>query len=611
MLSVSRLIQVSVALGANPVVGRAFNCLMIAGDSPVISGLQRVRSYTSLSQVATDFGLTAPEYNAAALYYDQSPQPVNLMIGRWLSAATSGFNLGAILTASQQVLSNWTGITTGAFKITVDGGALTAVSSINLSGVTNLNGIASAINTALGVASLGAVCTWNGQSFVITSNSTGPGAASSGTLTLNGQPSANDTFTIGGTTVTFVASSPIGNQVVIGASTAATLSNLLLFLQQSLDSNIDQCTYAQGTGNVVNVTFKVAGTAGNSFTLAKSGSNLAVSGADLAGGSNPSSVGFAQAPASGTDISTMLGLTSATSQGLANGYASETPVQCVQVLDQMSSVWYGLTFAATAGITSAQHIAVAGFIEGDAITRMYGINTQDTGSLSALVSNDIGSLIQSAGYEQTFVHFSSSSLYPCASMFGRMFSVDFGAQNSTIELMYKQMPGVTPENLTNTQANALQTKNVNVYASYDNGTQIIQYGTVGNGNFIDEVWGLDWFQNAIQTAVFNLLYTATTKIPQTDAGQNQLLNSCSAVCGDQPGGAVYNGLAGPGTWNSSTVFGTLKTGQYLTQGFYIFSPSVNSQPEADRAARKAPPIQIALKLAGAFQEANVLVTVNQ
>lgn len=607
MLSVSRLIQVSVALGATPVLGRSFNCLMIAGDSPVISGLERYRSYTALSQIAADFGLTAPEYLAAALYYGQSPQPVNCMVGRWLSAASAGYNLGGIQSASEQVLSNWTGITTGAFKISVDGAALQSVTALNFSSITNLNGVASVINAVM----TGAICTWNGTEFLITSDSTGPGAFAAGTVTFSGNPAANDTLTVNGTAITFVASSPIGNQVVIGLTEAETFSNLLMFLQQSLNSNIDQATYAQGSGTVINITNKVAGTAGNSFSLVKSSSVLAVSGATLAGGAAPSSIGFAVAPASGTDISTMLGLTAATSQGLASGYAAESPVQCVEVLDSLSSVWYGLTFAATASITSTQYLAVSSFIEGDNVTRMFGIATQDTGSLSALVSNDIGSLVQAGGYNQTFVQYSSTTLYVAASMFGRMFSVDFSAQNSTIELMYKQQPEVVAENLTNTQANALQGKNINAYVSYDNGTSIIQYGTMGNGNFIDEVWGLDWFQNAIQTAVFNLLYTATTKIPQTDAGQNQMLNSCSGVCGNTPGGAVYNGLAGPGTWNSSTVFGSLTTGQYLPLGYYIFSPSIQTQPESERAARQAPPIQIALKLAGAFQGADVLVTVNQ
>lgn len=611
MLSVSRLIQVSVAVGATPVAGRSFNCLLILGDSAVINGLQRYRSYTSLSAVANDFGVSAPEYQAAALYYSQSPQPTFLQIGRWLSAATSGFNLGEILSASQQVISNWTSITSGGFKVSIDGGSLTGVTGINLSSVTNMNGIATAITTAMAGASLSATCTWNGQSFVITSGSTGPGANSSGTLTLSGQPSSGDSFTLGGTAVSFVPSSPVGNQVVIGPNTAATLSNLLTFLQGSLDTNISECTYAQGTGNVISVTFKTPGVAGNSFTLSKSGSNLAVSGADLSGGTAPSSVSYVQSPASGTDISTMIGLTAATSQGLSAGFAAEQPVAAIQAMDQLNSAWYGVTFAPTATVTSSQYLACAAFVEGDDVTRMLGISTQDQGSISSLVSNDIGSLIMAAGYNQTFVHYSSTTLFVAASMFGRMFSVDFSAQNTTITLMYKQEPGVTPENLTDTEANALQSKNINVYASYDNGTQIIQYGTVGSGDFIDQVWGLDWFQNAIQTAVFNLLYTATTKIPQTDAGQNQLLNSCSAVCGNTPGGAVYNGLAGPGTWNSTTVFGSLQTGQYLPLGYYIFSASVDTQSESDRAARIAPPIQIALKLAGAFQTADVLVTVNQ
>jgi hypothetical protein len=611
MLSVNRLIKVSVSVGARPAVGRSFNTLMIAGDSNVISGAERFRSYADIESVASDFGVSAPEYLAAALYFEQSPQPTSLMIGRWLASATSGFNLGEILTPAQQLISAWTGITTGAFKISIDGGALTAVSSLDFSTVTNLNGIATLISAALTTASLAATCVWTGESFKIISNSTGAGAAAAGSLTLNGQPSAGDSFTVNGTAVTFVASSPVGNQVVIGASTAATLANLLTFLQQSLVTNISAAVYAQGTGNVITVTDKTAGTAGNSFTLAKSGTNLAVSASTLTGGSQPSTVGYATAPASGTDISALLGLTSGTSQELVSGYASETPVQCASALASASSIWYGLTFAATTSITTAQYLAVCALIEALSVTRMFGATTQDTGALSALVTNDLASLIKAGGYNKSFCHYSSATPYAAASMFGRMFSVDFTAQNSTIELMYKQMPGVTAENLTDAQANALQTKNCNVYVGYDNDTSIIEYGTVGNGNFIDEVWGLDWFQNAIQTSVYNLLFSTTTKIPQTDAGQNQLTNACSAVCGNQPGGAFYNGLSGSGVWNSSTVFGALKTGQYLPLGYYLFAPSVDLQSEADRAARIAPPIQIALKLAGAFQEADVLVTVNR
>jgi len=607
MLSVSRLINVSVNLGAVPAAGRSFNTLMIAGDSSVISGLERFRSYASITDVGNDFGSTTPEFLAAQLYFMQQPQPSSLLIGRWLSAATAGYNLGAIQSATQQALSNWTGITSGGFKVSIDGASLQSVTALDFSTATNLNGVASIINGVM----TGAVCTWDGNEFVITSDTTGPGAAASGTVTLTGQPAANDTLTINGMAITFVASSPVGEQVVIGATSAITFANLLSFLQQSLDSNIDQATYASNPGQIIRVTAKVAGTAGNSFTLAKSSSALAVSAADLAGGAQPSSVGYLVAPASGTDISALLGLTASLSQGLSSGFASESPVQCVEALAIASTAWYGLMFAATSSISVAQNLAVCSFVEAQPLTRMFGLSTEDTASLSALSTNDIGSLVKAGGYDQSFVQYSSTNPYVVASMFGRMFSVDFSAQNSTIALMYKQQPGVIAESLTDNQANVLQSKNINVFTGYDNDTSIIQYGTLGSGNFIDEIWGLDWLQNAVQTAVYNLLYTSTTKIPQTDAGQNQLTNACSSVCGNQPGGAVYNGLAGPGTWNSSTVFGSLKTGQFLPLGYYTYSPSIDSQAESDRAARKAPPIQIALKLAGAFQTADVIVTANR
>lgn len=609
MLSVSRLIRVTVNLSAQPAAGRSFTTLLIAGDSNVISGLERIRPYTSIEGVGVDFGSTTPEHKAAVLYFGQDPKPSRLMIGRWLRTATAGFNLGGILTPAEQVITNWTAISDGSFHIPVDGAAAESLTGLDFSSVTNLNGVASVINGTL----TGALCTWTGNSFEITSSSTGPGAQAAGSMSFSGQPTAGDSFTVDGTAISFVASSPIGNQVVIGATVADTFNNFLTFLQQSLITNVALANYAaDGTiANKVDVTYKVAGTAGNAFTLVKSGSNLAVSAATLSGGTQPSSVGYATAGTGGTNIATLLKLTSATNQGLANGYALETPAACIAALALKSTAWYGCMFAASTMPTSAQSLAVSAEVEAFTLTRVFGVSTQDTGCLSALVTNDIASLMKAGSYAQSTVQYSSSEPYVMASLFGRAFSVDFNAQNSTIELMYKQEPGVTAENLVDGQADALKAKNCNVYAAYDNGTSIIQYGVMSSGAYFDEIQGLDWFQNAVQTSVYNLLYTASTKIPQTEAGQNQLVNAVSQVCGNQPGGAVYNGLAGPGTWNSTDVFGSLKTGQYLPLGFYAYTPSVNLQSESDRAARVAPPIQVALKLAGAFQEADVIVTVNR
>jgi hypothetical protein len=129
---------------------------------------------------------------------------------------------------------------------------------------------------------------------------------------------------------------------------------------------------------------------------------------------------------------------------------------------------------------------------------------------------------------------------------------------------------------------------------------------MANGYFFDEVHGLDWLQNDMQTAIYNALYTSPTKIPQTDAGVNQLVAAVEASCER----AVNNGLVAPGVWNAPG-FGAIDQGQTLAKGYYVYAPPVSSQSQADRAARKAPTLQAAVKLAGAVHFANVIVNVNR
>src|SRR5882757_1760384 len=278
-LPVSRLVNVAVSLGTLPAQGRNFGDLLVIGDSNVISGLERIRQFGNLTDVGGDFSITSPEYLAAQLYFGQSPQPTNLSIGRWLRTATAGEVQGAVLTAAQQVLSNFLVITSGGFSVTIDG-TVHALTALNFDSVTNLNGVASAVTTGLSGAG---TCVWTGSQFEITSATTGAGIQASGTFTFSGQPAPNDTVTINGITVTFVASGPSGNQVLIGINSTATATNLWAFLSASANASLLVNSYSI-SGLVVTVTYKTVGTAGNSIAISKSATNIAVSGADLAGG---------------------------------------------------------------------------------------------------------------------------------------------------------------------------------------------------------------------------------------------------------------------------------------------------------------------------------------
>lgn len=487
-LNIGRLVRATVNLAPLAAARRGFGTLLVAGDSNVIDGVERLRAYVDLESVAEDFGTSAPEYLAAALYFGQSPRPQNLMIGRWLRTATSGLIEGAILTTAQQVMSLWTAITTGSFKITVDGVEKT-LSALDFSGETNLNGVASVINASL----TGATIAWDGSRFVLTSSTTG---------------------------VTSI-------------------------------------------------------------------------------------VGYASATGSGTDISTMLKLTSATALVPVPGFAAETPVECAVALANQSGQWYGLSFAAATMPTDDQLEAVAAFIEGASISRILGVTETDTRVLDASYTTDLASRFKALAYKRTCVQFSANR-YAICSLIGRAFSVNFNANRSTITLMYKQEPGIVAENLTETQAQTLKAKRCNVFVQYMNDTTIIQYGVMSGQAYFDEIHGLDWFVDALQTAEYNLLYQSKTKIPQTDDGQNQLVNVASSVCQE----AINNGLVAPGQWNADG-FGQLARGDYLDQGFYIYTPPMAAQDQSIREQRIAPPLQIALKLAGAIHELDCIVDVNR
>jgi hypothetical protein len=170
-LAVSRVVNVTVSFApiATPLVN--FDTLLIMGDSDVIDTGEVMREYNLMSDVARDFGTTAPEYQAALLYFSQLPPPATLFIGRWANTATKGSLVGGFLSNQQKLLTNWTAITNGGFTIAVDAGTATAVTGLSFAGVTNLNGVASIITTAL--ASKNASCVWNGQQFIIRSNTTG------------------------------------------------------------------------------------------------------------------------------------------------------------------------------------------------------------------------------------------------------------------------------------------------------------------------------------------------------------------------------------------------------------------------------------------------------
>ena len=205
-LPISRLINVAVNLAPNAAQSQNLSILLLLGASTTITMAERYRVYTTLAAVATDFGTTAPEYLAAVLWFQQNPQPTTLWIGRWAQSATSGTLTGGTLSTTNTLLATWTAITAGSFQITINGVAR-SIKSLNFGAATNLNNVASTIQTALAAAVAGTTCTYDAvyNRFIITvAGTTGTGSTISYAAT--GLSGGTDISAImGGTLVTGAA----------------------------------------------------------------------------------------------------------------------------------------------------------------------------------------------------------------------------------------------------------------------------------------------------------------------------------------------------------------------------------------------------------------------
>lgn len=386
-----------------------------------------------------------------------------------------------------------------------------------------------------------------------------------------------NTISDGGFTITFD-----------GASAPLVVTGVDLTLVTNLNAVASDLTTAIGGGRVV------VWDANNSrFTITSSTTGAT------------SSVSFASPPTAGTtDLSGLMGLTATFSGAYAApGLAVETPLQAAVIFDAMfGQLWYAMKIPDAA---NADQVAVGQFLAGTRAKHFLTGTTIEAGALVASNTTDLGSLTKAAGLTKTAIQYSSSTLYADASIMAQILTVNYTANDTAINTMWQSEPGVVAESLNQQQSDTLKAKNLNVLALYNDGSDIYQYGTTADGNFIDIVIGGDALGIAVQQAVFAALKTAGTKIAQTDAGMALLTHAVENVCLQFKNA----GWIAPGQWNGPVTFGTLTVGQTLDKGYYVYAAPVDTQPQTQRSQRIAVPIQVAVKLAGAINTASVAITV--
>lgn len=114
----------------------------------------------------------------------------------------------------------------------------------------------------------------------------GEAVPATGALTFSGTGTADDTITIGDRTYTLVAADPGEDEVLIGASAAATAANLIAAINEgSDDTEPHAAVFARAdAAAVVGIVAREPGVAGNAIATTETGDDTAFGAATLTGG---------------------------------------------------------------------------------------------------------------------------------------------------------------------------------------------------------------------------------------------------------------------------------------------------------------------------------------
>lgn len=390
-----------------------------------------------------------------------------------------------------------------------------------------------------------------------------------------------------------------------------------------------QTTSIAATGTVQDIGFAAAatGTSGNSITVAYTTGGVA--GQEVVTVvSNAISVQIASGSSTATQIATAINaspaaaaLVAATVLGpvtnpqtgpvspvsLAGGSASSVESVQSAIIRTLNNVYYfGILVDEEYHSTPAVLRALSAYVQTLDKMLFYASSFAADYAASGLLD-----LIRQASLTQTrCLYYSDGTALDtqgmAAAYAARGLSTDFSGSNTTLTMHLKPLVGLTPDQTVNqTALNTAQLAGVDVYVSVAGIPGVFSSGT---NTFFDELYNEKWFKFALQTAGFNYLATVSTKIPQTEQGMEGLKNVYRKIC-DQ---AISNGYVAPGSWTSANFFGNpaALVRNIADFGYYVYSQPITAQLQADRVARKAPLVQIAVKSAGAIQSSNVVVNVN-
>ena len=111
------------------------------------------------------------------------------------------------------------------------------------------------------------------------------------------------------------------------------------------------------------------------------------------------------------------------------------------------------------------------------------------------------------------------------------------------------------------------------------------------------------YDEDLRAAAISLLAGSDGKLPQTDDTTAQFINRFSSILASY----ADMGVLATSVWRGANL-PAISYGSVLEKGFTLWADSYDDQSDADRAAHRAMPINVALTLSGSVE--SIVISIN-
>ena len=398
------------------------------------------------------------------------------------------------------------------------------------------------------------------------------------------------------------------NGTILGEElvTETALSQLQKIEDGSFDIDVDGTTQTlsdldfRTSISIANVV-SILNTGLTGATASESGQSILIT-SDTTG--DASSITAASEASAGTFVGTILGLSDGSGTTIVDGADSETlsAETKLEAITELKSQVNVKGFVFVAKPTAVEAKALAEYAKAQSIISYDVFDAQ--ANLNVDPDNVVWDIVLSSLGNYRCLYRKDGNRKFATSYMARTHTVNFNAQNSAMTMNLKTLP-IAAEAFTQGEIDKAAAVGLDVYTTFKGVPKVLCSGA---NDFVDNIYNLIAYVDAVQTDAFNLLGTTATKIGQNQRGVDALVDAVEKTSQL----FVRAGVFSAGEWSSPDSFGDLDTFKRSIRqnGFYWLAGSLATQLQSERTARKSPVLQNAVKNTGAIHKADIIINFN-